>query len=199
MVTSELVKELRERTSAGYLDCKHALEEAQGDLERAIEILRIKGAAKAAKVAGRQATEGTISAYVHFGGGRIGTLVELNCATDFVARNEEFQKLAQELAMQVATGVGPRFVSPDKIPEEILEREKAVVREQALKEGKPEKVIDRIVEGRLKSFYEETCLLEMPYFRDPSRRVKDLLIEASAKFGEPVVVRRFVRFEVGSE
>jgi elongation factor Ts len=199
MVSPELVKELRSRTSAGYMDCKRALEETGGNIEKAIEVLRIKGAAKAAKVAGRQAREGTIAAYIHFGGGRIGTLVELNCETDFVARNEEFRALCQEIAMQIAAGVGPRFVSPDQIPPEILEREKAVIREQALKEGKPEKVLDRIVEGRLQTFYEETCLTEMPYFRDSSRKVKDLLTEATAKFGERILVRRFVRFEVGSE
>lgn len=199
MVTAELIKELRARTSAGYMDCKHALEEAGGDMEKAIQILRVRGAAKAAKVSARPATEGTIAAYVHFGGGRIGTLVELNCATDFVARNEGFRQLAQDIAMQVATGAGPRFVSPESIPPEVLEKEKQILREQAIKEGKPEKVIDRIVEGRLKSFYEETCLTEMPFFRDPTRKVKDLLTEASAKFGEPVMIRRFVRFEVGHE
>jgi elongation factor Ts len=199
MVTAELVKELRSRTSAGYMDCKHALEEASGNLEKAIEILRIKGAAKAAKVSGRQAREGTVASYIHFGGGRIGTLVELNCETDFVARNEEFRALSQEIAMQIAAGVGPRFVSPEEVAPDILEREKAVIREQALIEGKPEKVVDRIVEGRLKTFYEETCLTEMGYFRDPCRKVKDLLTEATAKFGERILIRRFSRFEVGSE
>ncbi len=193
------IKELRARTKAGFLDCKKALEEADGDLEKAIKILRLKGAAKAAKLESREAREGTIAAYVHFGGGRIGTLVELNCETDFVARNEEFQALARELAMQIATGAGPKYVSEEDIPPEDLEKEKALLEEAVRKEGKPEHIIPRIVEGRLKKWIQENCLLEQPYFRDPERKVRDLLTEASAKFGEKIQVRRFCRFEIGRD
>jgi len=195
----EIVKALKERTGAGLLDCKKALEEAAGDIQKAVEILRVKGAARADKKLSREAREGTVAAYIHFGGGRLGTLLELDCESDFVARTQEFKQLAQELAMQVAAGAGPRFISREQVPPEVIEQEKAIYRQQAIAEGKPEKAIDNIVQGRLESFFKENCLLEQPYFRDGKRTVADLLKEAIVRFGENVVIRRFARFQVGQE
>ncbi len=195
----ETVKALKERTGAGLLDCKKALEEAGGDIQRAVEILRVKGAARADKKLTRVAREGTVASYIHFGGGRLGSLVEVDCESDFVARTEEFKHLAQELAMQVAAGAGPRFIRREDVPPEIIEQEKAIYRQQAIEEGKPEKAIEKIVQGRLETFFKENCLLEQPYFRDGKRTVSDLIKEAIARFGENVVIRRFARFEVGRE
>lgn len=195
MVSAEAVKELRNRTGAGMMDCKRALEETGGDIEKAIEILRMKGLAAAAKKAGRVAKEGLVHAYIH-GGGRIGVLIEVNCETDFVARTEEFQDLVHNLAMQVAAA-RPEYIKREDVPEEVIEREKSILRAQALNEGKPEKVVEKIVSGRLEKFFQESCLLEQPYIKDPDRKVKDLIAEKIAKLGENIEVRRFARFEVG--
>ncbi len=197
-IDSDLIRELRMRTGAGYLECKKALEETEGDMEKAVAQLRIRGAAKAEKKVHRQVKEGTVAAYVHFGGGRLGSLVELNCESDFVARSEEFQQLAKQLAMQVAAA-NPRYISVEDIPSEVVEREKEIYAQMALKEGRPEKVIPKIVEGKLEQFYREQCLLLQPYFLDGKKTVKEMLQEAIALFGENIVVRRFARFEIGKE
>ncbi|HHY38059.1 MAG TPA: translation elongation factor Ts [Clostridia bacterium] len=191
------VKELRERTGAGIMDCKKALMETQGNMEKAVEYLRQKGLAAAAKKAQRVAREGVVDAYIH-AGGRIGVLVELDCETDFVARTDEFKNLAHELAMQVAA-LNPSYVSRDDVPQSVIEKEREILRAQAKEEGRPEKVLEKIVEGRLAKFYETACLLEQPYIRNQDVKVKDLINEVIAKVGENIVVRRFVRFEVGEE
>jgi elongation factor Ts len=187
--------ELREKTGAGVMDCKKALAEAGEDLSRAIEILRKKGVAAAAKKAGRAAREGLIGSYVHFGG-KIGVLVELNCETDFVAGTPDFQELAKDLSMQVASAQ-PEYVAPEDVPEEILAKEKEIYREQSLGEGKPEKILDRIVEGKLKKFYGQACLLDQPFVKDDGITVRDRIQTTAAKLGENIVVRRFIRFQVG--
>jgi elongation factor Ts len=197
MISAADVKELRNRTGAGMMDCKRALEETGGDMEKAIEYLRMKGLAAAAKKAGRATKEGLVEAYIH-GGGRIGVLIEVNCETDFVARTEDFKALVHDLAMQVAAA-RPRYVKREDVPEEVVEKEKSILRAQALNEGKPEKVIDKIVAGRLEKFYQDTCLLEQPFIKDMERTVKDLIAEKIAKLGENIEVRRFARFEVGEE
>ncbi len=194
-VPAAQVKELRERTGAGMLACKQALVEARGDMERAITILREKGLAAAAKKAGRVANDGLVEAYIH-GGGRIGVLVEVNCETDFVARTEEFRTLARDLAMQIAAA-RPEYIRRDDVPEEVVARERAILRAQALREGKPEKVVDRMVEGRLEKFFKEQCLLEQPFIKDPNITVGQLITEKIARLGENITVRRFARFELG--
>ena len=193
-VTAQMVKELRERTGAGFLDCKKALEEANGNMEEAILILRKKGLAKAEKKVGRQTADGLIGSYVH-AGGKIGVLVEVNCETDFVARTDDFQTLVKEIAMQIAA-MNPKYISPEDVPPEVLEREKEILREQVIKTGKSGPVVEKIVEGKLKKFFEENCLLEQPYIRDPNLMVKELIAQAIAKLGENIRVRRFVRFQL---
>ncbi len=195
MITAEMVKELREKTGAGMMDCKKALEDAGGDMDKAIELLRERGLAKAAKKASRVAAEGIVESYIH-GNGRIGVLVEINCETDFVARNEEFRQFAKDIAMQIAAA-NPKYVSIEEVPLDVIEKEKAILRQQALNEGKPENVVDRIVEGRLEKFFEEVCLLEQPWIKNPDMKIKDLLTEKIAKIGENIVIRRFARFERG--
>ncbi|ADQ06660.1 translation elongation factor Ts [Caldicellulosiruptor kronotskyensis 2002] len=195
MITAEMVKELREKTGAGMMDCKKALEDAGGDMDKAIELLRERGLAKAAKKASRVAAEGIVESYIH-GNGRIGVLVEINCETDFVARNEEFRQFAKDIAMQIAAA-NPKYVSREEVPLDVIEKEKAILRQQALNEGKPENVVDRIVEGRLEKFFEEVCLLEQPWIKNPDMKIKDLLTEKIAKIGENIVIRRFARFERG--
>lgn len=197
MITAELVKELRERTGAGMMDCKKALIEAGGDIEKAIVYLRERGLAAAAKKAGRATKEGRIEAYIH-PGAKLGVLVEVNCETDFVANTDEYKHLCRELAMQVAAS-NPKYIRREDVPEEEVEKEAAILRNQALAEGKPEKVIEKIVSGRLEKFYQEVCLLEQPYIRDAEKTVKDLINEYIAKLGENIVVRRFVRFRLGEE
>ncbi|MCR4418924.1 MAG: translation elongation factor Ts [Clostridia bacterium] len=177
------------------MDCKEALVATGGDLDRAVEVLRQKGLAKAARKAARVAAEGLVESYIH-AGGRIGVLIEVNCETDFVARTPEFKSLCRDLAMQVAASK-PEYVSREDVPAEVLEKEKSILRAQALNEGKPERIVDKIVEGRLAKFYEERCLLEQPFIRDLDRSVKDYLAEKIAAIGENIVVRRFVRFELG--
>lgn len=194
-VTASMVKELREQTGAGMMDCKNALVEADGDMERAAVILREKGLAAAAKRAGRIASEGLVDSYIHLGG-RVGVLIEVNCETDFVAKTDEFKQLVKDLAMQVAASK-PMCVRREEVPADVLEREKAVYRAQALNEGKPERVIDKIVEGRTEKFYQQVCLLEQPFIRDPDRTVRDLVTGRIATIGENISVRRFARFEMG--
>ena len=195
MITAAMVKELRERTGCGMMDCKNALVEAGGDLEKAIEVLRTKGLAKAAKKAGRVATEGIVEAYIHLGG-RIGVLVEVNCETDFVAKTDEFKQLCRDIAMQIAAA-RPEFVSRDEVDQETVEREKRILRQQALSEGKPEKVIEKMVDGRMEKFFKENCLLEQPFIKDQDKTVQEVINEYIMKLGENITVRRFARFEVG--
>ena len=194
-ISAGMVKELRERTGAGMMECKKALEEAAGDMERAIDILRSRGAAKAAKRAEREVKEGAIGSYVHMGG-KIGVLVEVGCETDFVARNEAFQTLVRDLAMHIAAA-NPLALNADDIPRDVVERERSVYLEQVKNEGKPEKMWDKIVEGKLGKFYKENTLLDQPFVKDPDRTVKDYVTDVAAKTGENVVVRRFVRFALG--
>jgi len=195
VVTAEMVKELRERTGVGMMDCKKALVATNGDIEKAIDELRTKGLAKAAKKAGRVASEGVVISYIH-GGGRIGVLVEVNCETDFVGKTPEFKQLAYDIAMQIAAS-NPEFISREEVSASVIEHEKEVLRAQALEEGKPEKVVDKMVEGRLDKFYKERCLLEQPYIKDPDRTVQELIHENIARIGENINIRRFVRYELG--
>lgn len=190
-----MVKELRADTGAGVLDAKKALEKANGNYDEAVKILREKGAARAAKRADRQASEGIVEVYGH-PGGRVGVMVELNCETDFVARNESFQELAHDLALQVAAAQ-PQYISMDDVPQDVLDGELDVLRAQARAEGKPEEMIDKIVAGRLNKFYEELCLLEQPFIKDDKRKIKDLLADAVGAMGENIVIRRFARYELG--
>jgi elongation factor Ts len=195
MVTAAMVKELRERTGAGMLDCKKALEKTDGDIEKAIDLLREKGLAAAAKKAGRITAEGIVGSYIHMGG-RIGVLIEVNCETDFVAKTEGFKDFVKNMAMQVAASK-PLYVSRDEVPGDVLEKEKQILRQQAINEGKPENIVDKIVEGRIEKFFKETCLLEQPYIRDPEVSVQQVLTETIAKIGENISIRRFVRYEMG--
>ncbi len=194
-ISAEMIKELRAATGAGILDCRKALESANGDYDKAVDFLREKGLAKAAKRAGREASEGMVELYSH-GNGRVGVMVEVNCETDFVARSEAFRKLAHEIALQIAAAA-PRYVKEDEIPEEVLEHEREIARKRAIEEGKPEKVIDRIVEGRLKKFKEEVCLMNQPYIRDDSISVEQLVMQNVAAIGENILIRRFQRWELG--
>ncbi|MFQ5811797.1 MAG: translation elongation factor Ts [Anaerolineae bacterium] len=194
-ITTSMIKELREATGAGVLDCKKALEASDGGLEEAKAYLREKGLAAAAKKADRAAEEGLIEAYVHTGG-RVGALIELNCETDFVARTEGFKELAHDLAMQVVAAK-PLYLTPEDIPADILEEENNKYRTQAKEMGKPERIIERIVEGKLQKYYQEVCLMRQPFIKDDDLTIQDILTEAIAKMGENIVVRRFVRFELG--
>jgi elongation factor Ts len=194
-ITTAMVKELRQATGAGVLDCRQALETCAGDLESAVAYLREKGLAAAAKRADRQASDGRVEAYVH-PGSRIAVLLELNCETDFVARTDDFKTLAHDLALHIAFAA-PRYITREDVPGELIERERAIYRAQALEEGKPENVIGRIVEGRLEKFYQQACLMEQPFVRDEDRMIQELITDAIAKFGENVVMRRFVRYAVG--
>ncbi|MCI4463138.1 MAG: translation elongation factor Ts [Caldisericum sp.] len=191
----DLIKELRARTGAGISDCKKALEEANGDIEKAIDILRERGIAKAVKKSGRVTNEGVIAAYIH-PGSQLGVLVEVNCETDFVARTDEFKKLADEIALQIAAS-SPEYVSREDVPQDVIEKEKEIYRKQLEEEGKPANVIDRIIEGKIETFFKEHCLLEQPYLRDESITIEQLIKEHIAKFGENITVRRFARFKVG--
>lgn len=193
-VTASMVKELREKTGAGMMDCKKTLVEANGDIEKAIELLREKGLAKAAKKAGRIAAEGLVQSYIH--GGRIGVLVEINSETDFVAKNQEFIDFTKAIAMQIAAA-NPQYVSREEISMDSINKEKEILRNQALNEGKPEKIVDKMVEGRIEKYYKEVCLLEQQFIRDTDKTVKELLNELIARIGENINIRRFARFEVG--
>ena len=194
-VTPQMVKELRERTGAGMMDCKNALLETKGDLEQAIDYLRKKGLASAARKAGRVTAEGAVGSYIH-AGGKIGVLVEVNCETDFVARTDQFQELVRDIAMHIAAA-DPRFVRREEVTDDVLDRERAIYRERTLAEGKPEKVVDKIVEGRMEKFFSEAVLLEQPFVKDPDKSVGDLVAERVAKIGENIQVRRFSRFKLG--
>jgi len=191
-ITAALVSELRARTSVGMMDCKKALVECGGDMEKAVDFLREKGLAKAAKKAERSASQGMIFSYIH-SNAKLGVLVELNCETDFVARTEEFQSLGHEVAMQIAAA-NPTYVLPEEVPADIIAHETEVIKAQAREEGKPEKMLDKIAEGRINKFYEENCLMEQKYIRDPDKKIKDLVIENIAKIGENIKIRRFARF-----
>ncbi|MGI6555445.1 MAG: translation elongation factor Ts [Bacillota bacterium] len=195
MVSAADVRSLREKTGAGMMDCKKALVEADGDFEKAVDILREKGLAKAAKKAGRVASEGLVVSYIH-GNGKIGVLLEVNCETDFVARNEEFASLCHDIAMQVAAA-NPEYVSRDEIPQEVLEREKSVLKAQALNEGKPEHIVEKMVVGRMEKYFQEVCLLDQPFIKDQDVNVQHVVKDAIAKLGENITVRRFARFVLG--
>lgn len=194
-ITTQMVKELREATGAGVLEAKKALEASNGDFDKAVDSLREKGAARAAKRSGREASEGVIELYAH-PGNRVGVILELNCETDFVARNEEFTTLAHDLALHIAA-MSPQYITTNEVPEEELNRELEVLRNQARAESKPEQVIDKIVAGRMTKFYEEFCLLEQPFVKDDKVKIKEMITEAIRKTGENIVVRRFARYELG--
>ena len=196
-ISADLIKELRERTGAGILDCKKALEKTGGDIDKAVEELRKMGIAKADKKLSRETKEGLVEAYIH-PGAKLGVLVELNCETDFVANTKEFKELAHNIAMQIAAQA-PSFVKREDIPQEVLEKEKEIYREQLKNSGKPEHVIEKIVEGKLEKFYEEACLYEQAYIKDPSITVEELIKTHIAKFGENIRVKRFARFRIGEE
>lgn len=193
-VTAQMVKELRETTSAGMLECKKALEETQGNMEEAIKYLREKGLAKAAKKSDRIAAEGIVQAYVH--GGRVGVIVEINSETDFVAKNAEFLEFAKDVAMQIAAS-NPKFVAREEVPTAELEAEQEILRAQALNEGKPANIVDKMVVGRVEKYYKEVCLLEQPFIKNPDITIQTLLNEKIAKIGEKISIRRFTRYEVG--
>jgi elongation factor Ts len=195
--SAEQVKALRQRTGAGVMDCRAALDAAGGDFQEAVEYLRKKGLADAAKKASREAREGTVASYIH-PGGKIGVLVELDCETDFVARTDDFQQLVRDVAMQVAAA-SPSYVSRDHVPGEVVEKEREIYREQMADQKKPPQVMDKIVEGKLEKFFAESCLLEQPFIKDATgkARVKDLVDQATARMGERILVRRFARFQVG--
>jgi len=194
-ISASMVKELRERTGAGMMDCKKALVESNGDMEKAIEYLREKGIAKAAKKAGRIAAEGIVDAYIH-GDGRIGVLLEVNIETDFAAKNEEFRSFVKDIAMQIAA-MNPRYVRREEVPAEEIAKEREILKAQAMNEGKPEHIAEKIVEGRLEKFFNEVCLLEQPFIKDNDKTVEEVLKEKIAKIGENINIRRFVRFEKG--
>ena len=195
VITADLVKQLRDKTGAGMMDCKTALTEAGGEMDKAVEILRKKGLASAAKRAGRATKDGIIGHYIHMGG-KVGVLVEVNCETDFVARTEDFQRLAKELAMHIAAAE-PKYVKREDVPAEVLEKEKEIYRAQFANSGKPANVIEKIAEGKLESYFAQVCLLEQPSVRDPNVTIKQMIAGAAAKTGENVTVSRFVRFKLG--
>ncbi len=194
-VPASFVKELRERTGAGMMDCKKALAESGGDIDKAADYLREKGLAAAAKKAGRIAAEGLVESYIH-GGGRIGVLVEVNCETDFVAKTDEFKALVKDIAMQIAAAK-PEFVKREEVPAEALEHEKTILRAQALNEGKPANIVEKMVEGRVEKYFKEVCLLEQPFIKEPDMSIKQLLTEKISKIGENISIRRFTRYELG--
>ena len=195
MITAEQVRELRELTGAGMMECKRVLEEANGDKEKASELLRERGVVKAAKKAGRIAAEGLVESYIH-GDGRIGVLVEVNIETDFAAKNPEFREFVKDIAMQIAA-TKPEYVKREEVPAEVIEKEKEIIKAQALNEGKPEAAIEKIVTGRIDKFFAETCLLEQDFNKDPDKTVQQVLTEKIANIGENITIRRFVRFERG--
>ncbi len=194
-ISATMVKQLREKTGAGMMDCKQALVECDADIDKAVDFLRKKGLATAQKRAGRAMTEGTVQSYIHMGG-KLGVLVEVNCETDFVAKNEDFLSFAKNVAMHIAAS-NPLGIRPEDVPEEIVNREKDIYQAQALEMGKPENVVPKIVEGKLNKFYKDNCLLNQPYVKNPDLSVEDLLNELIAKIGENISVRRFVRFQTG--
>lgn len=194
-IDAKMIKDLREKTQAGISDCKKALEACDGNMEKAVDFLREKGLTTAVKKSGRIASEGVVASYIHMGG-KIGVLVEVNCETDFVARNEIFQQFVKDVAMQIAASQ-PLYVTKEEVPQEALDREADVLREQAKNEGKPEAVIGRIVEGRMAKYYEDYCLLEQSFVKDPDQKIKDYLTQTIAKLNENIKIRRFTRYEMG--
>ena len=195
MISAEMVKELRALTGVGMMDCKKALIEAGGDKEKAKELLREKGLSVAAKRAGRIAAQGVVESYIHLGG-KVGVLVEVNCETDFVARNEDFRAFVKDICLQVAA-TNPSYLKREEVPPDVMEKEKEILTKQALAEGKPEKIVEKIVTGRMEKFYTENCLLDQEYIKDQDKTIKALLTELIGKIGENIVIRRFVRFEMG--
>ncbi len=193
--TASDVMNLRQQTGAGMMDCKKALTETNGDMEKAVEFLREKGIATAAKKAGRIAAEGVVDSYIHMGG-KVGVLVEVNCETDFVARGEKFKELVHDVALQIAAAK-PLYVSREEVPAETIEKEKEILRVQAINEGKPAAIAEKMVEGRIKKYYEDFCLLDQKFVKDPEKTVNDIIVEATAQIGEKISVRRFVRYEMG--
>ena len=194
-ITTAMVKELRERTQAGMMDCKKALIAVNGDMDKAIEYLREKGLSQAVKKAGRVASEGMVDSYIHMGG-KIGVLVEVNCETDFVAKTDTFKALVHDVALQIAAS-NPLFITKEDVPQDNLDKEREILRAQALNEGKPEKIVERMVEGRIEKYYKEVCLLEQPFVKNPDITVQDLVNEATLASGEKIAVRRFTRYELG--
>ena len=193
-ITAKMVKELRDKSGAGMMDCKKALKDSDGDIDRAADILREQGLSKVAKKSSRIAAEGIVESYIH--NNRIGVLIEVNSETDFVAKNEDFKEFVRDMAMQVAA-TNPKYVTREEVPEEELDHERSVLKEQALNEGKPEKIVEKMVEGRLEKFYKEIVLLDQPFIKDSDKSVNDLLTELIAKIGEKISIRRFCRYEVG--
>lgn len=194
-VSASAVKELRERTGAGMLDCKKALDETNGDIDKAVALLREKGLSAAANKAGRIATEGVVESYIH-AGGRIGVIVEINCETDFVAKTDQFREFARDVAMHIAAS-NPKYVRREEVPAEDVEKEKEILKAQALNEGKPEKIVEKMVEGRISKYYEEYCLLEQSFIKDPDKTISALVNEKISTIGENITIRRFVRYELG--
>lgn len=194
-VTAEMVKELRDKTGAGMMDCKRALTESEGDMDRASELLREKGLASASKKAGRVAAEGLVESYIH-GAGRIGVLVEVNCETDFVAKNDDFKALVKDIAMHIAAS-SPQYVRRDDVPADVVEKEREILKNQTLNEGKPANIVDKIVEGRIDKFYKEICLMEQMFVKEPDKTIEQLVKEKIAQIGENISIRRFARFVVG--
>ena len=194
-ITASDVNALRQKTGVGMMDCKKALTEANGDMDKAIEILREKGMATAAKKAGRIAAEGVVDSYIHMGG-KVGVLVEVNCETDFVARGDQFKALVHDIALQIAASK-PLYVTKEEVPQDVLDKEKEILKIQAMNEGKPEAIAEKMVLGRIKKYYEDICLLEQPFVKDPSKTVGQLITEAIASIGEKITVRRFTRYEMG--
>lgn len=200
-ISLDLVKKLREKTGAGVGDCKEALTQSQGDMEKAVEFLRKKGLASAARKATRSAKQGLIDSYIHLGG-KIGVLLEVNCETDFVARNDDFKKFVRDLALQIAA-TNPAYLNKEDVPPEVLEKEKAILKEQVINspqgKGKPEGVLEKIINGRLEKFYQEACLIEQPFVKDTNLTIKDYLGATVGKIGENIVIRRFTRYQLGEE
>jgi len=196
-ISASEVQELRQRTGVGMMECKKALVETDGDMDEAVELLRTRGQAKAEKKSGRAAGEGRVASYIHLGG-KIGVMVEVNCETDFVAKTEDFQELGRNLAMQIAAA-SPLAVSRESLPAEVVEKEASIYRQQAQESGKPADIVEKIARGRLEKWYQEVCLLDQAYIKDPDRKVSDVINEAIQRLGENIVVRRFVRYEVGEE
>ncbi len=193
--TANDVMTLRQRTGAGMMDCKKALMETEGDMEKAVDYLREKGIAKAAKKAGRIAAEGIVDSYIHMGG-KVGVLLEVNCETDFVARGDQFKELVHDIALQIAAA-NPLYVTKEEVPADVIEKEKEILKAQALEEGKPANIVEKMVEGRIKTYYDENCLLCQKFVKDPSKTIEQLVVEATATIGEKISIRRFVRYEMG--
>ncbi len=194
-ISATMVKELREKTGSGIMDCKNALKENDGDVEKALDFLRKKGLATAAKRSGRDAKEGVVQSYIHMGG-KIGVLVEINCETDFVAKNEDFLTFSNNIAMHIAAAA-PMGLGPEEIPAEVVEKERVIYRERALEQGKPENIVDKIVDGQIEKFYKDSCLMSQPYVKDPKVTIADIVTDTIAKMGENIVISRFTRFQIG--